>query len=113
VHQKVDAIVDGFEDAEDREQLRGFRDVVHRLNNEEMHPTPSSISRVLRRRPTEGGGEVLQFRIGSEPELGELAVRTAWWIYLQFLQLLILSFEIPLEDQLQVLRSGAPWASDR
>jgi Family of unknown function (DUF5677) len=113
VHQKVEAIVEKFADPEDREQLRGFRDIIHRLNNEEMHPTPWSISRVLRRRPTEDGGETLQFRIGPEPELGELALRTGWWIYLQFLHLVISTFEMSLEDRLQALREGAPWADRR
>lgn len=86
LHQRVEAIVEDF-DEHDRHQLRSFRDIVHRLDNEELHPTSRSIARVLRRQPTEGGGEVLRFRIASEPELGEVAVRSAWWMYLQLLQL--------------------------
>lgn len=113
IHQRVESIVDSFGDPHDRKQLRGFRDIVYRLNNEELHPTPWSISRVLRRRPTADGGEALLFRIAPEPELGQLALRSAWWMYLQLVSLILDSFEITLGGALEKLIEKAPWADER
>jgi hypothetical protein len=111
VYDRVEAIAESFIDPHDREQLRSFRDVVHRLDNQELHPAPWSIARVLRRRPAQDGSTVFQYRIAPEPDLGQIAVRCAWWIYLQMLHLLIEIFGMPLDDALARLKEGAPWAA--
>lgn len=110
VYDRVEAIAESFIDPHDREQLRSFRDVVHRLANQELHPTSWSIARVLRRRPT-GDGTVFQYRIAPESDLGSTAVRCAWWIYLQMLHILIEIFGMPLDDALARLKETAPWVA--
>lgn len=109
VHQRVEDVVGSFEDDASGEQLRSFRDVIHRLHNQELHPTAWSLGRVLCRRSEHDGGEVLQYRLSSEPELGLIAVRCAWWMYLQVLHLLIEIFEMPIADKLERLKGEAPW----
>ena len=112
VHQRVEAIAEGFDDNFDREQLRSFRDMVYPLDNQELHPTPWSIGRALRHRSAEDGRKVLQYRLFPEPELGPFALRCAWWIYLQILHLLIDVFDLPLADALDRLKGEAPWRLD-
>jgi hypothetical protein len=113
VYDRVEAIAESFIEPRDREQLRSFRDVVHRLDNQELHPTTWSIARVLRRRPAEDGRAVFQYRIAPEPDLGSFAVRCAWWIYLQMLHVLIEIFDMPLDDALAGLKETAPWAAEQ
>ncbi len=110
LYERVEAIAESFHDPRDREQLRSFRDVVHRLDNQELHPSPWSIARVLRRKRAEDGSAVLQYRMAPEPDLGQLAVRCAWWIYLQTLHLLLEVFSVPLDDALAQLTEDVPWA---
>jgi len=110
VKERVENIIESFDEEFDREQLRTLHDIVYRLDNQELHPSPWSLKRVLRRVPFESAGEMLQFRIAPEPELGPHAVRCGWWMYLQVLHLLIDLFEAPLEDALDRLREEAPWA---
>jgi hypothetical protein len=97
LYHRVEAIVDDFDESDAR-HLRAFRDIVHRLDNEELHPTSRSIARSLRRRPTSDGGEVLQF-----------ALRSAWWIYLQSLHVVITALDLPLEERLGSLSAHAAW----
>lgn len=112
-YERVEQVAAGLDRAEDREQLRSFRNIVHKLQNEELHPTSWSIGRALKRRSDPERGEVLQYRTGPEPELGQVALRSAWWMYLQLVVVVGELFEAPIEAGLDALVAEAPWADER
>jgi len=63
-------------------------DVLHDLNNGELHPSSWSLARALRRVPTGDGGHKMQFRVGREPELAAFALGCTWWVFVQTLDLM-------------------------
>ncbi len=71
-----------------RRQLWFVFDVLHDLNNGELHPSSWSLSRALRRVPTADGAYRLQFRVGPEPEFSAFALGFTWWVFVQLLDLM-------------------------
>lgn len=112
-YERTKQVAAGLDREEDRQQLWSFWDIVLKLLNEELHPTPWSIGRSLRRRSDPERGEVFQYRSGSEPELGQVALRSAWWMYLQLVVVVGELFEAPIEAGLDALVAEAPWADER
>jgi hypothetical protein len=89
--KRVDLFEDHLSDAGEsgRRQLWFCFDVLHDLNNGEIHPSSWSLSRAPRRIPTgEGDTYRLQFRVGPEPELAAFALGFTWWVFVQTLDLM-------------------------
>lgn len=87
-----------------------FYDVVTYLSNQELHGSSWSLARIVRGATPPGGGPAqLQIRTsGTETDLADLAVRCAWWMYSQLIELLVDEFEVPIRDELRrVLEQGA------
>jgi Family of unknown function (DUF5677) len=104
-HGRVKAIEDRFDD-DDRRQLRIMSEVLNGLSNAELHPSASSLARALRRVPTADGGEKLQVRVGSEPELVSVALRQTWWIFGQLLGIIHTATALPTKPLLDAGDAG-------
>ncbi len=72
----------------DRRQLWFVFDVLHDLNNGEVHPSSWSLGRALRRVPVDNGAHRLQFRVGPEQEFSAFALGFTWWVFVQVLDLM-------------------------
>lgn len=91
----------------DRGNLWFAFEVLNVASNAELHPSAWSLGRALRRLPnSDGGGEKLQFRPASEPELVAFALRQTWWIMGQILALVHSAWALPDEPLLEVGRAG-------
>lgn len=89
-----------------RRQLWFVFDVLHDLNNGELHPSSWSLGRALQRLPrNEGGG--LQFRVGPEPELAAFAISSTWWIFVQILDLMHEVCGVPNDTLQEAAKAGA------
>lgn len=91
-----------------RRQLWFCFDVLHNLNNGEIHPSSWSLSRALRRIPTgEGDTYRLQFRVGPEPELAAFALGFTWWVFVQTLDLMHGVGGVPTDSLQEAADAGA------
>jgi hypothetical protein len=90
VKKRVEVFENHLMDSGDsgRRQLWFVFDVLHDLNNGEIHPSSWSLSRALRRVPTADGAYQLQFRVGPEPEFSAFALGFTWWVFVQLLDLM-------------------------
>jgi Family of unknown function (DUF5677) len=73
------AILDYWEDDEQRRYMRWFNAWIHKLNNEIVHPSAFSLARLAAPQPTEEGG--WEFRFGSTKEWLGQALSCAFWTY--------------------------------
>jgi hypothetical protein len=94
---RVAAIERLFSTDDERKQLWQVHDIVHYANNSELHPSSWSLARAARRMLQPDGREMLQLRVGREPDLASVALGTTWWVYRQLLGLVHQVFELPLE----------------
>ena len=108
MHERVRAIADQFPEGVARQNLWTYHDVLHRLNNSEVHPSSWSLGRILRRVPREDGTEMLQFRIEVESELAAYAAGQAWWLYGELTSAVVDHFRLPRE-RLEQLARRAPF----
>jgi uncharacterized protein DUF5677 len=95
MQERVTAIESLFQNECSR--LWQVHDVLHNLNNAEIHPSAWSLGCAARRVPQRGGGEMVQLRMGPEPELVSSAVGNAWWSYGHLLALVHDAFALPLQ----------------
>jgi hypothetical protein len=86
--ERVASIQERFDDAGDRRQLMLASEILNAASNAELHPSPWSLGRALRRVTNVDGGERLQFRAAPEPELVGIALRQSWWIFGQLLNVM-------------------------
>jgi hypothetical protein len=93
-------------DEDDRRQLRTALEVLNGFSNAELHPTAWSLGRALRRVLTADGGEKLQVRVGSEPELVAVALRQTWWIFGQLLGAIHTATALPTRPLLDAGDAG-------
>jgi len=108
--QSIKSRLDSLEPDFDEEQQKGWRfayEVVQRWNNAELHPSVWSLARALRRVPSPQGGQRLQFRPTSEPELSPLALQVAWWLFVQHLSEIHESLNLGSETLQAVADAGA------
>ena len=89
-----------------RRQLWFVFDVLHDLNNGELHPSSWSLGRALRHLPAADGGG-LQFRLGPEPELAAFALGFTWWVFVQTLDLMHELCGIPTDSLQEAADAGA------
>lgn len=85
--RRVEAFEGNLDDGE-KSQLRFIFDVMHDLNNNEIHPSSWSLGRALRRIPTGDGDFKIQYRVGPEPELAVSALGCTWWAFVHLLRLM-------------------------
>lgn len=91
----------------DRRQLWFAFDVLHDLNNGEVHPSSWSLGRGLRRVPSADGAHRLQFRVGPEPELSAFALSFTWWVFVQLLDLMHDFAGVPTDSLQEAADAGA------
>lgn len=85
--QRVD-LFENHLDPRDKRQLSFVFEVLHDINNGEIHPSSWSLSRALRRVQLADGTYKVQFRVGPEPEFAAFALSFTWWVFVQLLDLM-------------------------
>jgi hypothetical protein len=93
-----------------RADLMGLYEVVNYLSNQELHASSWSLIRLVRRVPGNGGDERLEYYLGAETDLVDLALPYAWWMYSRVLDLIITEFNVdsvtePFETVQQTIAS--------
>lgn len=108
LHQRVEFFETYLADQGEagRHRLWFVFDVLHDLNNSELHPSSWSLGRALRRLPSEEGGG-LQFRLGPEPELATFALSSTWWVLVQTLDLMHELCGVPNDSLQEAAEAGA------
>jgi hypothetical protein len=94
LNKRVNIIANQFPDLGGN-HLKATHDIVNRASNAEVHPSPWSLARILRRGENPGGSERYQFRFERESELTDQALHSSCWIYGHLLARAVQSFGIP------------------
>lgn len=91
LHDRVAAVEHLWGDDQARRQLRFFRDIVHRENNQLLHVSAHALNQMVRRSGPEEGG--IAFKLGPGDEYLARALLGAFWIYSQSVGLILEHFE--------------------
>jgi hypothetical protein len=94
LHDRVSAIEHHWATDEDRHNLRFFRDIPHRENNQTLHVSGYGLTTLV----TAHGSDDVTFRLGPSTTMVGRALFGAWWIFGQTVGLVLDHFAVPIDD---------------